>query len=305
MKKILAIILVVLVLLVSCGTSTEQKKKATKAEKAKQQKEYVAAFKVGVLPTIDGLPLFVAKEKHLFDAFHVDVRLVPFTAQMDCDTAIVGKSVEGIVSDLIRTERLKRKGVALFYPIATQLQWQLISNKTARIKELNQLGDKMVAMTRYSATDYLTDKSLKGVKTTAKVFRVQINDVLVRLQMLLNNEMDAMWLAEPQATTARLHKHSVLAESSDMGCNLGVIAFRMDIKKNANRKKQMDAFVLAYNRAVDSLNIHGIQHYAKIINKYCHTDDKTVEALPTIKFEHAASPLQKDVAIAQRYVRSL
>ena len=79
MKKILAIILVVLVLLVSCGTSTEQKKKATKAEKAKQQKEYVAAFKVGVLPTIDGLPLFVAKEKHLFDAFHVDVRLVPCT----------------------------------------------------------------------------------------------------------------------------------------------------------------------------------------------------------------------------------
>ena len=37
-----------------------------------------------------------------------------------------------------------------------------------------------------------------------EVFKVQINDVALRLQMLLNNEMDAMLLTEPQATTARI-----------------------------------------------------------------------------------------------------
>ena len=163
----------------------------------------------------------------------------------------------------------------------------------------------MVAMTRYSGTDYLTDQALSGVKTSAKVFKVQINDVLVRLHMLLNNEMDAMWLPEPQATTARLYKHRVITSSEKTKEQLGVIAFRTDMLQTKNRKKQLQAFIKAYNNAVDSLNTYGLSHYSELVTKYCHTDEKTVKAIPEVTFKHAIAPLEKDIQKAKAFIPKL
>ena len=88
---------------------------------------------------------------------------------MDCDTALLNRRVEGSISDLVRTERMKKRGLQLDYLTATNAYWQLYSNRKARLKHLNQLGDKMIAMTRFSATDYLTDLTLDTVKTRARV----------------------------------------------------------------------------------------------------------------------------------------
>ena len=81
-------------------------------------------------------------------------------------------------------------------------------------------------MARYSATDYLTDLAIDSGKPKYDVYRVQINDVQIRLRMLLNNEMDAMLLPEPQATKARLEQHVLLMDSRDKNLQLGAIAFR-------------------------------------------------------------------------------
>lgn len=304
MKKIIYVVLI-LFLCASCLTRQTKRAKIS-TDKQKQQQARAAALKIGVLPTLDCLPLFIAKEQGMYRALHTDVRLVEFTAQMDADTAIMGTSVEGMVSDLIRTERLQHKQhLPLQYITATGMQWQLISNKKARIKQLNQLGDKMIAMTRYSATDYLTDQALKGVKTKAQVFRVQINDVHIRLQMLLNNEMDAMWLPQPQATTAKLYHHRIINTNQVPNIQLGVIAFSTHKIKSKQRQLQVKAFIKAYNRAVDSINTHGIQHYLPIIIKYCGTNEQTVKALPSIKYQQVQKPKQKDIDMAKQYIKGI
>lgn len=260
----------------------------TRAERAKQRRQDSLALKVAVLPTLDCMPIYLAKAHGFFDADGLDVRLRMWNAQMDCDTALTGGSIEGAVTDRKRVEYMESKGTALTILGSTNAYWQLISNRTARVKNVRQLGDKMVAMTRHSATDFLTDEALKGVKTTATVFRVQINDVTIRLQMLLNNEMDAMWLTEPQATTARLKKNHVLKDSRQMKQQLGVVAFRTDALKDKRRQQQMAKFVKCYNAACDSLNAKGLQYYADLITTYCKTDGETVDSLPQLKFTHIA-----------------
>lgn len=304
MKRI-TLLLMAFILLCSCGQSFEEKRRLTKAEKQRLVKENAEALKIAVMPTLDCLPLFVAQQLHLFDTLKVNVRLKPFTAQMDCDTAIVGGSVEGVVSDLIRTEKLKKDGHALDYLTSTVLEWQLLSNRRARLRKIDQLGDKMIAMTRYSGTDYLTDRVLQGVKTNAQVFKVQINDVNVRLQMLLNNEMDAMWLPEPQATTARLQKHLILLESNKLGEHLGVIAFRHISMKTKHRQQQLILFERGYNNAVDSINKNGLKHYSDLIVQFCGTKASTVQSLPNIKFQKIAQPLDVNVEKARQYVSKL
>jgi NitT/TauT family transport system substrate-binding protein len=220
---------------------------------------------------------------------------------MDCDTAIINGRVEGFISDLVRTENLRRRGLKLDYLSSTNAYWQLFTNRTARLKQLNQLGDKMIAMTRYSVTDYLTDRSMDTVKTKAKFYKIQINNVFIRLNMLLNNEIDALWLTEPQATVARIHNNPILRDSRDFKINFGVLAFRPDLIKDKRRKVQMKEFVKAYNLACDSLNIRGIYHYSKILKKYFKIDARTIKALPKLKYQHISAPMSSDIRKANNY----
>ncbi len=298
MRKFLFFIALMLIV-ASCGQSVEEQRRLSRQERARIRRADSLALKVAVLPTLDCLPLFVAQEKNLFDTLGVSVHLKRFNAQMDCDTALVGGSVEGSVSDLFRTERLRAKGTKLSYLTATDAYWLLITNKKARLKRLEQFGDKMIAMTRYSVTDYLTDAALKGVKTSANVYRVQINDVRIRLRMLLNNEMDAMWLTEPQATVALAHGNLTVADSRKMGVHAGVIAMRTDLTADAYRQKQLAAFVKAYNLACDSINERGLNHYLPVIEEYCFVDKSMGARLPKIHFNPISKPLARDIEKAK------
>ena len=240
MRKYLWPLCILILLFSSCGSSPEEVKRQTRAERARLKTEDSLALKVAVLPTLDCLPIYIGVEQGLFKESGVDVHLRKWNAQMDCDTAMIGGSIEGTVTDLIRGERMKRKGVALRYVAATNTYWQMIANRTTRVNSVSQLGDKMIAMTRYSATDYLTDYYMKGAKTSAAFFKIQINDVKLRLQMLQNNAMDAMWLPEPQATAARQLKNVVLKDSQKDDIRLGVIAFREKAMNDARIHKQVD-----------------------------------------------------------------
>lgn len=303
MKKVtlLAVLLLTAVFVISgCEDSVEKQRRLSKAEKLRLDSIDKASFKVGVMPTLDCLPVFVAYEKRLFDTLGVTVHLKNYMAQMDCDTALERGRVEGSITDLIRAHHLVEKGTPLSYPIATDTYWQLITNRRSRISELKQLSDKMIAMTRCSATDYLADLAVDSAKPQFDVYRVQINDVRIRLKMLLNNEMDAALLTEPQATKARIEKNPVLMDSRDKGLRLGVFAFRDKALKKPERKKQMKLFLQAYDMAVDSINQRGVAHYASLLKKYCDADEATVKALPKMRFRHAESPRQKDLLKASK-----
>ncbi|BCS84316.1 hypothetical protein prwr041_02090 [Prevotella herbatica] len=302
--KLNILLLISVLFFTSCGKSYDEQKRLSTEERKRLHTEDSLALKIAVMPTLDCMPIYLLKEKQLYDSLKLDIRTRFFNAQMDCDTAIINGRVEGLVSDLVRTEGLRRRGVKLNYLSSTNAYWQLFTNRTARLKHLNQLGDKKIAMTRYSVTDYLTDRSMDTVKTKAMFYKVQINNVFIRLNMLLNNEIDALWLAEPQATVARIHNNVMLRDSRDFKINFGVLAFRTDLIKDKRRKTQLKEFTKAYNQACDSLNAKGLYHYSAILKKYFKIDEGTIKALPKLKYRHIAAPTFSDITKANNYIKS-
>ena len=299
----LFIYIIGVLLLAACGESYEEKRRITRAEQIRLAKADSAALKVGVTPTLDCMPVFLAKEHHLFDTLGVDIRPKLFTAHLDIQDRLEKGKLEAGFTDLVRAERMMKRGTPLYYATATNTYWQFITNRKSRIKELRQLTDKMVAMTNHSVTDMLAQMCVDSVKLKqTDVFRVPINDVYVRLSMLQNNEMDAMLMTEPQATTARLYKNPVLMDTRKIDLRMGAIVMRERVMSDQNRKKQLDAFVKAYNMACDSLNMNGWERYKDIMMKYIQMDEKTYQALPKLKFEHAQTPRQKDIDRAKRFL---
>lgn len=295
---------VTVLLMVACGQSYEETKRITREQRREAFRRDSAALKIAVMPTLDCLPLFVAQQYELFDSVEGGVRLKFYMAQMDCDTAIQRGRVEGVVTDLVRAMRIDQQGVKMRYVAATNAYWQLVTNRNARIKQLKQLDDKMVAMTRYSATDLLTDCARDSVKLAAERFyKVQINDLNVRVQMLMNNEIDALWLPEPQATQARIMKHSLVLDSRNVSLNLGIMAFREKEMRRQARAKQLALLIKAYNQACDSINKNGIAHYKQIFIDRYQMKAALVDSLPQdIRFPHARGPRQQDVTFVEKWL---
>lgn len=291
--------------MLSCGQSRDEETALARQESERQTREDSAALKIAVLPTLDCLPLYVAESHGMFNSLGADIRLKRFAAQMDCDTALTRRHVEGAVSDIVRCEKMMRTdSMSLTYVTATDAYWQLITNRTARIKEPKQLDDKMMAMTRFSATDLLGDHVTDDARLDYdRVFRIQINDVNVRLRMVQNNMIDALWLTEPQAAAARKDKHTVVADSRDIDFRPGVIAVRTELLTDTARKKQIDILTKAYDMACDTINVYGIHAFDGLIEECCAADTGVARTLPdSLPFIHVHAPRDKDIQTANKWI---
>lgn len=301
MKRINYLLILAVLTFVSCGKSDKELQAERQAQKLAEREAYQKAYKIAVMPTMDCLPAYLLKDSLLYDTAKVDIRLCRFNAQMDCDTAMIGGSVQAAFSDLVRTERLKhRNKVLMHYLTDTNLNWQLIADKDSKLKQLSDLSDKIVAMTRFSGTDLLTDMAVKKAKPKYQVFRVQVNDVLVRLAMLQNHEIDAYWFAEPQIIKALAADNNSLFNSEDAGVHLGVVA----IMDKVRRQDEEAAFAEAYDKAVEQINKNGVKYYSALIQKYMKVDESVVRALPDIKYTKIGPPRKADLLMARNFLSS-
>ena len=301
MKRINYLLILAVLTFVSCGKSDKELQAERQAQKVAEREAYQKAYKIAVMPTMDCLPAYLLKDSLLYDTAKVDIRLCRFNAQMDCDTAMIGGSVQAAFSDLVRTERLKhRNKVLMHYLTDTNLNWQLIADKDSKLKQLSDLSDKIVAMTRFSGTDLLTDMAVKKAKPKYQVFRVQVNDVLVRLAMLQNHEIDAYWFADPQITKALSADNNSLFNSEDAGVHLGVVA----IMDKVRRQDEEAAFAAAYDKAVEQINKNGVKYYSALIQKYMKVDESVVRALPDIKYTKIGPPRKANLLMARNFLSS-
>ena len=277
MKHIFILLLSVAALM-ACGDDNSKEA----AKKARREK-FVAdslALKVAVTPTLDCLPLYVADEEGWFERAGLSIRLYPYQAQMDQDTALLRHHVEGMTTDRERIKWLERQGAKLREVGTTNLKWQLLTNRVARIRHLLQLDEEMIAMTRYSATDMLAQKAIDSVGLKPeRVFRIQVNDVGVRLGMLETGTIDAVLLPEPQATQASMGGHPVLLDTDSLGLHLGIIVFTEEAMADSMRQRQVEQLLSVYNMAIDSISIKGFSHYRDLIVRCCHVKPETVDSI--------------------------
>jgi len=302
MKRPILLILTIAAIVAACGNSYQEQRRLTQQQRKQALRSDSAALKIAVMPTLECLPIYIAKERRLFDTLGVDIRLKPYMAQIDCDTAFERQRVELCVTDLVRAERLRTRGMQIEYLTSTTLAWQLFSGHNARVKQMKQLDEKMIGMTRFSATDLLADLAADSGKIKPeRLFKIQVNNVKTRVQMLRNQQIDAAFLPEPQATEAKLAYARTIGSSKAQDLQLGVIAINKKITTGKERTKQIEAFKKAYNQAVDSIRKKGIAHYKPLILKHMYVDQQTADAIKDYPYQHITPPREQDIQKAKKW----
>lgn len=179
--------------------------------------EDTTALRIGVLPTMECLPLYVAAETGVFDSLGLNARLVTFEAAMDADTAFFRGHIDGVVSDLVKAVLWKSRGDSIRIALVADLHLYLITSRPARLKTGESLKEKIVAFTRNSALDYTADGMLAVSKLKSEQLnKPQINNILLRLQMLMNNQYDGAILPEPYATLAIAQGHNLVLSTQNL-----------------------------------------------------------------------------------------
>lgn len=212
------------------------------------------ALHVALVPTMDNLPLYYAKETGIYDSLGLNIELLTYSSAMDCDTAFTNGEADGVVSDIVKANIWRSRGDSVKVVMRTDLNLFLMSTHSSRIKSVNNIKEKIMAITRNSALDYMADKVMEHIKLPLlQLNKPQINDIALRCKMTDQNQYDGAFLPEPYAMEAENNGAHRLISSSELIGNLSAVIFHDSIV--AKRNDDIHKLVEGYDIAVNRLNV--------------------------------------------------
>ena len=244
------------------------------------------ALHVALVPTMDNLPLYYAKETGIYDSLGLNIELLTYSSAMDCDTAFTNGEADGVVSDIVKANIWRSCGDSVKVVMRTDLNLFLMSTHSSRIKSVNNIKEKIMAITRNSALDYMADKVMEHIKLPLlQLNKPQINDIALRCKMTDQNQYDGAFLPEPYAMEAENNGAHRLISSSELIGNLSAVIFHDSIvsKRNDDIRKLVEGYDIAVNR-LNALNERGDKDMIYIIKtKFISEIPDTILSYPVFK----------------------
>jgi NitT/TauT family transport system substrate-binding protein len=170
------------------ATNTE-----TSAEDAGKSHDSIAYdLRVAVLPTLEALPIYYAKQAGICDSLGIVIDILPYMAQFDCDTALLNNAVDVCMMDRTRFADYTRKGHRLSAQLQLDARYALVASKELGAKSVTDLNNRTIAISRHSGAEVfclhvLTQAGMKR----EDVHFPQINDLWLRADMLTNRQVEA------------------------------------------------------------------------------------------------------------------
>ena len=266
------------------------------------------ALHVALMPVADCLPFYLAERTGIYKQLGLEVRLHTFQAQLDIDTALAGGHVAVGYSDLARAILLQQDSVDVRAIAAFEGRLDLITPRRGRVRKLDQLKEKMVAVARHSITDYWSDRltDTAGIKR-AEIFRPQINDVRIRTDMLCNGTMDAAFLPEPYACEALQRGHHKNFSTLGLSPQLTVLLATGQALEDPDRLWQIELLLKGYAQALTPDDKHTAlrDSLPLLISKLCMTPDslvaRVISTMPP--FQPLSSPKGSDAEVALKWLQ--
>ena len=285
-------------MLASCAHKQEAMLSVAEAKKADS-----LALHVALMPTLGCLPMYYAQLTGITDSLDLDIRLLRYTAQMDIDTAITRGHVDIAYTDIIRAIRLS-DSVSVTSFLASDEPLTLVAQKGRKVKKMQQMSEKMIAICRLCATDYWSEKMLDSAKISLdSVYRPQINDVRLRGKMMCTGLLEGAILEEPYASWAIWEGNKKLMQTQEKDFQFAVWIATDSLGKDKRKAEQTRKFIVAYKTAVENINkgLYADSLRSILLREYAMPQAiiDTLQ-LPTIK--QAFLPRKKDVEEAVNWL---
>lgn len=288
-----AVVFLCVCLSVSCGKSSpEQQKKDINRD---------SCIIIGLLPALDCVPFYYARENRICERLGLQVKFVFANSQMDLDEYLEKGYVDVAASDIFRTVLQQNKKKNIRFLACSPRKWEVYTNRKLRINKYDHLGDRMIGMARNSVPDYICDSINTKIKPGKGILlKPQINDVFLRLQMLNEGQLDAAILPVPLTEKAKSRKHIKLNPSISQE---GLAGFSINARSMERHAKELGLLLKAYNAAVDSLKNNPANGITATLLSRFGMDSIPSSIIKSPLLCHLSSPKSKDISTAVSWAK--
>lgn len=206
-----------------------------------------APIKLGLLPIEENLPLYVAEQEKMFDKAGVKVELINFPSAQEMMAAIQAGQIDGEITDLVVSHLLKKGGTDIRIAAISlgnkpeEGRFAVLSSPNSSIRKIEDLKNVGIGGTENTIIHYVVDNLL--IKTGFKAEEIKITSIPkfpVRLDMLLNNQIQAAVFTDPLASFAELQGAHLIVDDTKEDISQTVILFRKDtLDKNLSGVKSV------------------------------------------------------------------
>lgn len=219
------------------------------------------ALRVALLPTTDVVPFYVARQAEAFTEHGLTAEAVPVSSAAERDTVIQTGAADCEMTDVQGVVLTNARDAQPLRIIATARQatteqplFFLLSAPESGITGPEQLAEANIGTSENTVIDYWFDRvpAAAGVDL-ADATRTNVPQLPVRLELLLNKQLDAAILPDPLASLAQLQGATLVLDDTILPeAAVSVLVCRADVI--AARPDAVAAFLAGWDQAVEAIN---------------------------------------------------
>jgi NitT/TauT family transport system substrate-binding protein len=310
MKRTVSLILtgaVALGVLAGCGGGAKPQQAYDKQTPPVAPKA-TAKLKIAQLPTVDGLPFWVADQKGYFKNAGLDVELITFNSPNERDAAIISGDVDGMLTDPQGTSTLIATGTKVKITSlglgATQEEgpFGIVASRKSNINSIEDLKGVEIGISNNSIIHYVTEKLLleNGFKPE-EIKLTNIPQIPLRQQLLESGDLKAAVLPDPLLSLSIKEGDKLILTDAKAKQNYthSVIIFREDVIKE--QSDALKTFFAAYNLGVLDLQANPDAYMDLLITKG-KLPAEVKDAYKIVPPSFAQAPKKEDLEMVQQWL---
>lgn len=173
------------------------------------QSQEAVTIRVGVLPILDTLPLYVAESEGYFAKEGVTIELVPVASAAERDQLLQAGQLDATISDLVALTLANQESVRLIAVrtamVATPQfpQFRILVPGTSARQSATELRGVAIGVSQGTVIEYVTTRLLQTAGlSSADIATTAVPKISDRLALLQSGGLEAATLPEPLASLA-------------------------------------------------------------------------------------------------------
>ena len=258
---------------------------------------------IGVMSSMDYLPLAVAKENGFFEQEGVNVTINKFYSANERDAAFQSGNLDGTILDYTGAAIQRAGGIDLRVTSQCDGSFVLVAAKDSKIHTLLDLKGKRLAVSRNTVIDFCTDWVLQDANIDlSEVVKVEINKIPLRLEMLRSGKIDATVLPDPFATIALGGGNRSIVDIKELDLCVTGIAFHDEAI--TEKELAIKSFYRAYNVAIEMINSQPTSTFIDLLVAEIGIPSDLVLKIELPNYTKAQLPQEKDLQKVEQWLKA-
>jgi NitT/TauT family transport system substrate-binding protein len=266
-------------------------------------KEGNSQLNIGVMSSMDYLPLAVAQENGFFEKEGISVTIHKFYSANERDAAFQSGNLDGTILDYTGAAIQRAGGINLKMTSQCDGSFVLVAGKESGVVSIQDLKDKRLAVSRNTVIDFCTDLVLQQANIAQDdVDKVEINKIPLRLEMLRNGKIDATMLPDPFATIALEGGNKNVIDINELDLRVTGIAFHDEVI--AEKEEGLKSFYRAYNSAIALIKSQPLSAFESLLTTEIGFPAELVDKVQLPHYTMAQLPQPKDLERVEQWLKA-